>query len=148
MILLAAAVAVNAFLSAFAGTWTCTPHLPNGTTAPASTWTIAAAPRSSWAVVHWSSRGGNGTAYVGYLAPNAQWIYEDFHSDGSFATNTSNGPDGGVWTWSGTFTTPQRVQHGAIQWRRRGGEIHQAFGRLLGTSFRETSFATCKRAMP
>lgn len=148
MILLAAAVAVNAFLSAFAGTWTCTPHLPGGVRAPGSTWTIAAAPKSTWAVVQWSSRGANGTAYVGYLAPDAQWLYEDFHSDGSFATNTSSGPQDGVWTWNGTFTSPQRVQHGAIVWRRVRNGFRQGFGRLLGTSFRETSFATCERATP
>lgn len=146
MILLAAVLALNAFLSAFAGTWTCTPQLPGGVRASTSTWTIAAAPKSSWAVVHWSSRGANGTAFVGYLAPDAQWIYEDFHGDGSFATNTSSGPQGGIWTWSGSFTSSQRVQHGAIQWRRTGNGFRQGFGRLLGTSFRETSFTTCRPA--
>jgi hypothetical protein len=144
--LVAAAIAANAFLSAFGGTWKCTPHMPGVVTAPISTWTIAAAPRSSWVVVRWTSRGANGTAFVAYLAPSAQWIYEDFHSDGSFSSNTSAGPQNGTWTWNGTFTSPQRIQHGAIQWRRDGAGFRQGYGRMLGASFRESAYSTCRPA--
>jgi hypothetical protein len=146
--ILAAAVAVNAFLSAFGGTWACASHLPGVANAPESRWTIAAAPRSSWVVVHWVARAASGTAFVGYLAPNGQWIYDDFRSDGSFSANTSSGPQNGTWTWDGTFTTPQRETHGAIQWRRDGAGFRQGFGRLLGTSFRETASATCRKTKP
>jgi hypothetical protein len=142
--LVAAALAANAFLSAFGGTWTCTPHMPGVVTAPVSTWTIAPEPRSSWVVVRWSSRGAHGTAFVGYLPPSAQWVYEDFHSDGSFASNTSPGPQNGTWTWNGTFTSQQRVQHGAIQWRRDGDGFRQGYGRMLGASFRESAYSTCR----
>ncbi len=142
--LVLAAVAVNAFLSAFGGTWACTPHLPGVVSAPVSTWTIAAEPKSSWVVVRWSTRGEHGTAFVGYIAPESQWIYQDFHSDGSFSSNTSPGPQSGVWTWSGTFTSPQREQHGAIQWRRTNSGFRQGFGRLLGTSFRESAYSECE----
>lgn len=142
--LMLAALAANAFLSAFGGTWTCTAHVPGAVSALVSHWTIAAAPQSTWTVVEWSSRGEHGTAFVGYLPAQQQWVYEDFHSDGSFGDNATNGPQNGVWTWSGTFTSPQRVQHGAIQWRRDGDGFRQGFGRLLGTSFRETSFTTCR----
>ncbi len=142
--LVLAAVAVNAFLSAFGGTWACTPHLPGAVSAPVSTWTIAAEPKSSWVVVRWSTRGEHGTAFVGYIVPESQWIYEDFHSDGSFSSNTTPGPQNGVWTWSGTFTSPQREQHGAIQWRRTNGGFRQGFGRLLGTSFRESAYSECE----
>jgi hypothetical protein len=146
--ILAAAVAVNAFLSAFGGTWACTPHVPGVVSAPVSTWTIAAAPHSSWVVLHWAGRTANGTAFVGYLAPNAQWIYDDFHSDGSFSASTSSGPQNGTWTWDATFTTPERETHRAIQWRRDGAGFRQGFGRLLGTSFRETAYTTCRKAKP
>jgi hypothetical protein len=71
---------------------------------------------------------------------------DDFHSDGSLAASTSSGPQNGTWTWEATFTTPQRVLHGAIQWRRDGTGFRQGFGRLLGPSFRETSYASCRRA--
>jgi hypothetical protein len=148
MLILAAAVAANAFLSAFGGTWACTPHTPGAVAAAASQWNIAQVPHSSWVVVHWEARDGNGTAFVGYLPSAQQWIYDDFHSDGSFAANTSSGPQNGTWTWEGTFTTPQRVLHGAIQWRRDKSGFRQGFGRLLGTSFRETAYATCKPATP
>lgn len=143
--LLLAAVAMNAFLAAFAGTWNCTPHLTGVVSPSSSTWTIGADAGTPWAVVHWHARGGSGVAYVGYLAPEAQWIYEDFHSDGSFATNTSPGPQNGAWTWTGTYTTAQRTQHIAIQWRREGDGIRQSFGRMLGTSFRETQYSSCRR---
>jgi len=145
-VLVLAAVAVNAFLSAFGGTWTCTLHTPAGVPAPVSTWTIAAAPRSTWAVVRWTSRTENGTAFVGYLAPDQQWIFDDFQSNGTLSVSTSSGPQNGTWTWEGTFTTPQRVLHGASQWRREPGGFRQGFGRLIGPSFRETNDATCRPA--
>lgn len=144
--LVIAAVAANAFLAAFGGQWACTSHVPGVVAAPATTWAVARAPRSSWVVVRWSSRGENGTAFVGYLAPEQQWVYEDFRSDGSFSSSTTSGPQNGTWTWEGTFTTPQRMLHGAIQWRRESNGFRQGFGRLIGSSFRETSSATCRRA--
>jgi hypothetical protein len=139
-----AAVAVSAFLRAFGGTWACTPHVPGVAGAPVSHWTIAAAPRSAWTVVQWTGRTQNGTAFVGYLTPDQQWIYDDYHSDGSLSASTSSGPQNGTWTWSGTVTSQQRVLHGAIQWRRESDGFRQGFGRLIGTSFRETAFATCR----
>jgi hypothetical protein len=145
VLLLAAALATNAFLSAFGGMWACAPHIPGVVSAPVSTWTIAQAPKSSWVIVHWSAREANGTAFVGYLGHDQTWIYDDFHSDGSFSANTSPGPVNGTWTWSGSFTSQQRLQHGAIQWRRDGAEFRQHFGRLLGTSFLESASATCRR---
>jgi hypothetical protein len=142
--LVLAAVAANAFLSAFGGMWACTPQIPGVVTASATQWSIAAAPRSSWVVVHWETRAHDGgTAFVGYLPAEQQWIYDDFHTDGSFAANTSSGPQSGTWTWEGSFTTPDRVLHGAVQWRRTKTGFRQGFGRLLGTSFRETASATC-----
>lgn len=146
--LVLAAVAVNAFLSAFGGTWACTPHVPGVVTAPASRWSIARVPNSTWVAVHWAARSENGTAFVGYLAPDQQWIYDDFHSDGSFGANTSSGPQNGTWIWTGTFTTPQRELHGAIAWRRDRTGFRQGFGRLIGTSFRETAYATCRPHKP
>lgn len=146
MIVLAAALAANAFLSAFGGTFVCTEHVLGGRPAAVSHWSIAAQPNSSWDVVHWASGRDSGTALVGYLAPNSQWLYEDFHADGSFGTSTSAGPQNGVWTWAGAYTTSQRVLHGAIQWRREGSGFRQGFGRLLGSSFRESAYARCRRA--
>ena len=133
-------------MSAFGGTWSCTPHIPGVVAAPLTRWTIAQAPRSSWVMVHWSARDANGTAFVGYLGREQGWVYDDFHSDGSLTADTSPGPAGGVWTWSGSFTTQQRLRHGAIQWRRDESGFRQGFGRLIGASFLESASATCRRA--
>jgi hypothetical protein len=143
--LLAVVLAGNAFLSAFGGSWSCTPHIPGVVAAPRSRWTIAQAPKSSWIVVRWSARDANGTAFVGYLGHDQAWVYDDFHSDGSLTANTSPGPENGVWTWSGSLTSQQRLQHGAIQWRRDGAGFRQSFGRLIGPSFLESASATCLR---
>lgn len=144
--LLAVALAANAFLSAFAGSWTCGLHSP-GSHVPPTHWRIAAVPGSSWTSVRWSANGHpGGIAYVGYLAPDKSWIYEDFHDDGSYGTAGSPGPLNGTWTWSGAFTSSQRTLHGAAVWRRTNPvTIRMGFGRLVGTSFRETSYNECRR---
>jgi hypothetical protein len=88
----------------------------------------------------------SGTAFVGYLPLEKQWIYEDFHSDGSFSANGAVPPANGVWTWSGTYTTAERTVHGASQWQRDGAGFRQSYGRMVGTSFRETAYALCRPA--
>jgi hypothetical protein len=139
-----AVLAVNAFLAAFAGTWACTVHTPTGKAA-ASHWTIAAQPSSAWAIVQWSSGTQRGTVFVGYVGSEGGWVYEDFHSDGGFGSYTSPGPQAGVWTWSGEFSGPNRVAHGALQWRRTNTGIQRGYGRLIGTSFRESAADACRR---
>lgn len=145
--LLALGLAANAFLATFAGSWACSLHAPGMRGAAISHWSIAPAPASSWAVVHWSGGRESGTAYVGYLAPEKLWTYEDFHDDGSFGTNTSPGPQNGSWTWSGSFTSRERVLHGSIVWSRPSADrLRMGFGRLIGTSFRESAYSTCRPA--
>ena len=139
-------LAANAFLSAFAGTWSCTPHVPGVIAAPATTWTIGAVPKSSWARVTWSARGANGTAFVGYLPLQKQWIYDDYHSDGSTANYTAPAPVNNLWVWSGSYTTSARIVHGAAAWQRDKNGFRQGFGRLVGPSFRESAYAICRPA--
>ncbi len=141
-----AAVALNAFLAAFGGAWTCAP--PGGgisTLHGGTPWTIAAAPHSTWTRVGTASAHGGSVAYVGYLPLEKTWLYNVFHDDGSFATNVSPGPVDGVWTWTGSYTMPQRVVHEAVQWRRDGATIRRGFGRLIGASFRESAGDVCRR---
>lgn len=142
--LLVAAIVANVFLRMFAGTFACTPHVPGVVGAPVSTWTIAAVPKSTWSTVHWATHSANGTAFVGYLPLEKQWIYEDFHSDGSLAENSAPAPANGVWTWSGALITPEHTVHGATQWQRSGAGFRQSYGRMIGTSFRETAYADCR----
>jgi hypothetical protein len=143
--MLVAAVAINAFLAAFGGTWTCTATAPGGGHATLTRWTIAAVPHSSWARVSFERVDDGGTAFVGYLPLTKTWLYEDFHDDGSFATNASPGPADGVWTFRGSYTTAQHLAHYAVQWRRDGNALRRGFGRLIGASFRENASDRCRR---
>lgn len=112
--------ALSLFAQAFGGTWTCT----GGTR-----WHIAPAPGVAWTTVEWGPRSADGgTAYVGYVPKLGAWLYEDFHGDGSYATNTSQGPRGGAWTWSGTYYTSHAILHGSVIWRRtNAGRIDRTF---------------------
>lgn len=141
--LIAAAIAANVFLSTFGGTWSCAAHVPGVAGAPPSAWTIAAVPNSQWVRVNWSTRSERGTSMVGYVTLEKQWLYEDFHSDGSFSAYAAPAPSNGVWTWQGTYTNAQRTVHGASQWLRTGSGFKQSFGRMIGASFRETAYAQC-----
>ena len=141
--LLIAAIAANIFLSTFAGTWSCAAHVPGVAGAPSSVWTIGSVPHSGWATVSWSTRSEGGTSFVGYVALEKQWLYEDFRSDGSFSAYSAPPPANGVWTWQGTYTNAQRTVHGASQWSRIGNGFKQSFGRMVGPSFRETAYAQC-----
>jgi hypothetical protein len=147
-VLVLAAVAANAFLSAFGGTWLCASHAPGPAANAPVRWTIAAVPQSPWAVVRWGEPGRGGTAYVGYLAPLDAWTFEEFHDDGSFTTSSSSGPQDGVWTWLATSTTPRRIEHGTLSWRRERGGFRQGFGRSLGTTFLEVRHTDCRPAGP
>jgi len=106
--------AAGIFMQAFGGVWTC--H-SQGHDVP---WTISSAPGSSWTTVRWAAQNSaeGGIAYVGRLDAPPHWIYEDFHYDGSYATNTSAGPSGGTWTWQGTYYLGNRVLHGQVLWKR------------------------------
>ncbi len=106
-------MAAGLFAQTFSGSWTC--H-SQGTDVP---WSIAYAPGSNWTTVRWSDQSSDrgGIAYVGYIPALRHWIYEDFHYDGSYAVNTSDGPQNGTWTWEGTFYTGERTMHGRILWK-------------------------------
>jgi hypothetical protein len=141
--MLAAAV-LNAFVAAFAGTWSCAPD--TGNARPATRWTIAAVPRATWARVTSTGRSG-GTAYVGYLPYQGVWTYEDFRDDGTFVSTTSPGPQHGVWIWNGAVTTADGITHVTVEWRRAGTTIRRAVGRSIGPSFRASARDVC-RALP
>jgi hypothetical protein len=110
MLLAAAAVATSLFAQAFAGSWTCTGGYH---------WHIVPAPGVGWTTVQWGPRTADGgTAYVGFVPKLKEWIYYDFHGDGTFATNTSPGPASNGWTWTGTYYQPNAEGNGSVLWRR------------------------------
>ena len=136
---------INLFAQAFAGTWTC--H-SNGAEVP---WAISSAPGSAWATVRWSNQtnADGGIAYVGYVEPNKQWIYEDFHYDGSYAVNTSSGPSDDTWTWQGTYYLGQRVMHGVVIWKRSSPErIDRTFEVLANGKATPTGGDYCTKSSP
>lgn len=109
MLLAVAAAAANLFAQAFAGSWSCGGY----------PWHIAPAPGTGWTIVQWGPRSAEGgTAYVGDVPRLKEWIYYDFHGDGSFATNTSPGPVSGAWTWTGTYYQSNAEGRGTVVWRR------------------------------
>jgi hypothetical protein len=59
---------------------------------------------------------------VGYVAKQQAWIYQDFHGDGSYATDTSPGPVDGAWTWSGTYFGGAVANKGVVSWKRTNAE--------------------------
>lgn len=120
-----AAAVLTLFLHTFAGSWTCTAHIPKTTSTPAqtyrSTWTIAAAPGDVWSVVRWGPLGKNGgIAYVRFLTHEKRWLYDDYHYDGSFYRDFSTGPDAeGNWRWFGTSDQVHSdATQGPVTWRR------------------------------
>jgi len=95
----------------FGGTWTC--H-DGGYLVP---WRIAATPSQTWTTVSYGRGSNGGTAFVGFLPPAHQWLYEDFHADGSYARNVSQGPVSKTWTWTGSYYTARRILSGRVMWR-------------------------------
>lgn len=103
--------------------WTCHSTVPASPGHPARTfdtrWEIAPAPGNAWTIVRWGdqSSANGGVAYVGYIAPEHHWVYQDFHYDGSYAIQNSPGPNNGTWTWGpGTFYTATGALHGTVDW--------------------------------
>ncbi len=141
--------AVSVFLQTFGGSWTCMRDVPASGAAPARTvktaWTIAADPGvENWAVVHWGGSGAEGgTAYVGYVAPLKQWIYDDFHGDGTYARSTTPAPNGNTWDWYGTYYAPDsQISYGPISWKLTGpSRIDRTYAKT-GTDGKVTVLAT------
>lgn len=131
MVLLAAISSL--FLTTFGGVWTCTTHEPATQTAPASVsrvaYSIGAAPGGNWTTVRWGLAGGGGIAYVAYVPATKQWLYDDYHYDGSFFRDFSTGPDSkGVWRWYDSHDQLHMdMQDGPEEWQR-----------LSATLFRQT----------
>lgn len=102
---------VSAFAQMFGGTWTC--H-DGSYTVP---WRIAPAAAPTWTTVSYGSPNLGGIAYVGYLPAAHSWIYDDFHSDGSYSRNLSPGPSGSTWVWTGSYFTATQIRQGSVTWR-------------------------------
>ncbi len=91
-----------------------------------------------------SARGG--IAYVGYVEAKKQWIYEDFHYDGSYAVNASGGPKSNAWTWIGTFYTGNQIMHGAVVWKLTSpARIDRTFERRAARGFKPTGSDYCTK---
>lgn len=129
---------VSLFAQQFSGTWLCTVHVPPAHGRPAfvfhSTWSIAPAPGKAWTVVRWGPRTSQGgIAYVGYVPQEHEWVYEDFHYDGSYALSSSAGPHNGVWTWAGGgYYTARSVSRGVVTWKRTTPtRLNRSYARVI-----------------
>lgn len=135
----ALAGSVSLFAQAFSGTWTCTGGYR---------WHITPAPGAGWTIVQWGPNSADGgTAYVGLVPKRGDWIYEDFHGDGTYAINTSPGPRGGAWTWTGTYYAHDGTSHDSVIWRRStANRIDRTFRfRLKAGSPMQTAHDSCTK---
>jgi hypothetical protein len=99
-LVLAAATATSPFLDDFAGVWTC------GNASYRERWEITPAGdgRQQWAgVVYGDPASPDGHAVVGLLVHERVWIYDDFHTDGSYAHLYAQPPKDHVWVWTGSY---------------------------------------------
>lgn len=126
---------IGLFAQMFSGVWMCaasTPAQPGHQNSVLQTrWAITPAPGGNWTVVRWGSQNNatGGIAYVGYVPSEGDWIYQDFHYDGSYGLSTSKGSENGVWNWAGGgYYTKDAVLHGGVSWRlTKTGQIEQTF---------------------
>ena len=146
-IVIAVAATANLFLSQFGGTWTC------GNDRYHAAWTIAQAPgESTWATVTYGppSHPG-GSAFVGWLAQEQHYVYEDFHSDGSFARLSAAPPKDGIWTWTGDYF-PQggnKDSDAVITWTLTpDGSIARRFAKRTPTGLEDRGSDHCTRTSP
>jgi hypothetical protein len=121
---IAVIAAASLFFQTFAGTWTCTSEVPASKDAPAHSvstkWVVSVEPGvENWTVVRWGGPGAaGGTAYVGYVPSLKQWIYDDYHGDGTYARSTAAAPKDNAWDWFGTYYGPDgQTNYGPITWK-------------------------------
>ncbi len=116
--LLAPILAASTFAQAFLGIWDCALTIPESATSPQrtvqATWTFEQIAGTDWTRVTYASGGQTGGfAIVGFLPQIGQWVYNDFHNDGSYAHLTAPNADN-TWRWSGDYFAPDgSVQTGS-----------------------------------
>ena len=118
-----AALMPQSQFAAFRGAWTCTVRAsaPPHKVRFISHWTFAPADAGGWMRLSYGSGGEiGGNAVVGYLAKEHTWIYEDFHTDGSYAHERGSIANG-VWTWAGTYYPPHGAAPitGKVEWHTK-----------------------------
>lgn len=149
-----AAAAQNPEASAtwFLGNWTCSGTVPANGGHPASTYhtpnRFALAPGSQWITNRWGPENPDGgIAYIGYVPGQKQWVYEDYHYDGSMARVTSPGLQDGKWIWSGPYyPAGGGVLHGRIVYVLRDKTRYdRIFEAPQGTGWHRLGGDTCTR---
>jgi hypothetical protein len=133
---------VGLFAQTFSGSWMCaasTPAQPGHKAVVTETrWDITSAPGGNWTIVRWGAQSNDtgGIAYVGYVPSEGDWIYEDFHYDGTYGLSTSKGAQAGIWSWAGGgYYTKDAVLHGGVTWRlTKAGQIEHTFVQFVDGS--------------
>jgi hypothetical protein len=137
--------AVATFVLDFGGQWTC------GNSNYHERWAIAShagAPKTSQMadVVYGDPAFPDGFAYV-YFVPGArEWRYDDFHADGGQSHLRSDGPQAGVWTWTGTYYPAGGAADATpfITWQRTAnGTIERHFSRRINGAIVESGRDSC-----
>lgn len=148
-VVLAATTSVAAqFFADFAGTWICrSSHYT-------SYWSVASPAGNAWTIVTWGPDKSHvgGRAYVGWLPQKHQYVYDDFHNDGSLGRLHADAPIDHRYVWTGKYYAAgaKRVDRsGLITWKLApSGTIERRFDRILDGRVIKQGNDTCTKASP
>lgn len=145
LVLAAASNVAPLFFHDFGGNWTC------GNAQYHSQWSITSPDGDYWTIVQYGldPKHPGGTAYVGWLAQENAYVYNDYHNDGSFAQLTAPEPVNGTWIWTGRYYqtgTKAPDMQPYITWKVYDGKIVRTFAkRTPGGKIVPTGNDTCTR---
>lgn len=148
-VVLAATTSVaTQFFDDFAGRWLC--RSAHAT----SYWSIARPAGSAWTIVTWGAdpNHAGGRAYVGWLAQKREYVYDDFHNDGSLAQLHAAAPSDHRYVWTGAYYAARARRadrSGRITWTLApNGSIERRYARIVDARVVPQGNDTCTKTTP
>ena len=145
LVFAAATSLATQFFDDFGGTWNC------ANASYHSYWNIDSPDGNYWTIVSWGQDKDHigGRAYVGYLPQTKQYVYNDFHNDGSFSQLHAAAPAGHRYEWTGSYYAAgaAAVDTSAdITWElASNGTIERHFAQIVNGRRVERGSDTCTK---
>lgn len=145
LVLAAATSVATQFFDDFGGTWSC------GNATYHSYWSIDSPPGNYWTIVSWGADKEHvgGRAYVGWIPQTQEYVYEDFHNDGSYSQLHASAPAGHRYEWTGVYYAAGATQpdtSGDITWELTPkGTIERHFAQTVGGKRIDRGSDVCTR---